>query len=83
MNRRDGRRRWFLCLQKWKTVIPSGSLVKNLLVNAEDVALIPGLGRSPGKENWNPLQYSCLGNPMERGAWWAAVYGVAKELDTT
>jgi len=37
----------------------------------------------PGKENGNPLQYSCLGNPMERGAWWATVHAVTKELDVT
>ena len=42
---------------------------KNVPVNAGDVGLIPGLGRSPGGENSNPLQYSCLGNPMDRGAW--------------
>ena len=48
--------------------------------NAGDVDSIPGLGRSPG--DWNsPLQYSCLGNPMERGAWWPTVHGVTKELD--
>ena len=40
--------------------------------------LIPGLGRSPGERNGNPLQYSCLGNPMDREAWWATVHGVAK-----
>ena len=39
---------------------------------------IPGLGRSPGAENGNPLQYSCLRNPMDIGAWWAIVYGVVK-----
>ena len=44
---------------------------------------IPGLGRSPGEGNGNPLQYSCLGNPTDRGAWWAIVHGVAEELDTT
>ena len=43
-----------------------------------DVGLISGLGRSPGIGNGNPLQYSCLGNPMDRGAWWATVHGVAK-----
>ena len=48
-----------------------------------DVGLIPGLGRSPGVENGNPLQYSCLKNPKDRGAWWATVPEVAKELDTT
>ena len=60
---------------------PDGSTVKNPPDNAGDVgdaALIPGLGRSPGQGNGNPLQYSCLGNAMDRGAWWAVVYGVAK-----
>ena len=45
---------------------PDGSVVKNLPVNAGDAGLIPGLGRSPGEGNGNPLQYSCLGNPMDR-----------------
>ena len=54
------------------------SLVKNLPANAGDVALIPGLGRSPGEGNGNPSQYPCLENPMDRGAWWATVHGVAK-----
>ena len=43
-----------------------------------DSGLIPGLGRSPGEGNGNPLQYSCLENPTEGGAWWATVHGVAK-----
>ena len=43
-----------------------------------EMGLIPGLGRSPGVRNGNPLQYSCLENSMSRGAWWATVYGVAK-----
>ena len=43
-----------------------------------DLGLVPGLGRSPGEGNGNPLQYSCLENPMDRGAWWAIVHGVAK-----
>ena len=43
-----------------------------------DVCSIPGLGRSPEEGNGNPLQYSCLGNPMDRGDWWATVHGVAK-----
>ena len=51
-----------------------GSVVKNPLADAEDMSLIPGLGRSPGEGNGNPLQYSCLENPIERGAWWAAVH---------
>ena len=53
-------------------------MIKHLPDNAGDPRLIPGVGRSPGKGNGNPLQYSCLGNPMVRGAWWATVYGVAK-----
>ena len=47
---------------------PGGSVIKNLLVNAGDSALIPGLGRSPGGGNGNPLEYSSQGNPMDRGA---------------
>ena len=62
---------------------PGGSMVKNLLINAGHVCLIPGSGRSPGEGNSNPLQYSCLGNPMDRGAWQPTVYGVAKESDMT
>ena len=58
-------------------------MVKNLPANAGDMGLIPDLGRSPGEGNGNPLQYSCLGNPMDRGAWQATVHGVAKESDTT
>ena len=60
--------------------------MKNPLANAgdtRDAASIPGLGRSPGVGNGNPLLYSCLGNPMDRGAWWATVLGVAKESDNT
>ena len=48
-----------------------------------DADLIPGWRRSPGGGNGNPLQYSCLENLMDRGAWWASVHGIAKELDTT
>ena len=59
-----------------------GSAVKNLSASAGDVGSTPGLGRSPGEGNGNPLQYSCLGNPMDRGAWWATVHGVT-ESDTT
>ena len=56
-------------------------MVKNLPANAEDirdVGLIPGLGRSPGGGHDNPLQYSCLENPMDRGAWWAMVHRVSQ-----
>ena len=56
-------------------------MVKNLPTNAGDLGLIPGLGRSPGQGNGNLLQYSYLGNPMDRGAWQAAVGGVTKESD--
>ena len=48
-----------------------------------DAGSVPGSGRSPGEGNDNPLQYSCLGNPMDRGAWQATVHGVTKELDMT
>ena len=57
---------------------PGDSLVKNLPANAGDMGLIPGLERSPGEENGNPLQYSCLGNPVDKGAWQATVDEVAK-----
>ena len=57
-------------------------MIKNLPANTRDLGLIPGSGRSTGEENGNPLQYSCLGNPMDRGAWQVTVYGVAKELNT-
>ena len=62
---------------------PGGSVVKNLFAKEGDVGLIPGLERSPGEGSGNPLQYSFLGNPTDRGAWWTAVYGVTKESDTT
>ena len=63
-------------------VFPSGSVVKNLPA-MQETQEIPGSKRSPGVGNGNPLQYSCLGNPMDRGAWQATVYGVAKQLDRT
>ena len=65
---------------------PGGSVEKNLPANAGDtgnVGLIPGLGRSPGGGNGNPLQYSCLGSPTEGGSWRATVHGVEKESDMT
>ena len=59
-------------------LFPGGTVVKNPSVNAGDMALIPGLGRSPGGGNGNPLLYSCVGNPMDKGAWQAIVHGVTK-----
>ena len=56
-------------------------MVKNSPANAGHASLILGLRRSPGEGNGNPLQYSFLGNPMDRGVWQATVQGVAKELD--
>ena len=53
-------------------------MVKNPPANAGDVGSIPGLGRSPGEGNGNPLQYSCLGNLMDRAAWWATVHGLQR-----
>ena len=63
---------------------PDGLRGKESACNAGDTGdagLIPGSGRSAGGGNGNPLQYSCLRNPMDRGAWWATVHGVAKESD--
>ena len=62
---------------------PGSSVVENLPADARDGGLIPGSGRSLGEGNGNPFQYSYLGKPMDRGAWWATVHGVAKELDMT
>ena len=58
-------------------------MVKNLPANAGDTSWISESGRSPGEGSGNPLQYSCLGNPMNTGALQATVHGVAKQLDTT
>ena len=61
---------------------PSGSVVKNQPANAGDAGAIPGSGRSLGEVNGNPLQYSCLGNPMDRRDFWLTVHGIAKESVT-
>ena len=58
-------------------------MVKNLPANEGDAVLIPGWERSSGEENGNQLQYSCLENSMDRGAWWSIVRRVVKESDTT
>ena len=60
--------------------LPCGSVNKESACNAGDLGSILGLGRSPGVGNGNPLQHSFLENPMDRGAWWATVHGVAKSL---
>ena len=57
---------------------PGGSDVKVFACKVGDPDSIPGLGRSPGERNGNPVQYSCLKHPMDGGAWWATVHGVAK-----
>ena len=61
-----------------KIDFPGGSNGKASVYNAGDLGSIPGLGKSPGKGNGNPLQDYCLENPMDRGAWWATAHGVAK-----
>ena len=61
-----------------KKGFPGGSVVKNPPANAADTGLMPELGRSPGEGNGNPLQYSCLGNLMDRAAWRAIVHEVAE-----
>ena len=53
-------------------------MVKTPFFNAGDMGLIPGLGRSPGVRIWQPTQYSCLENSIDKGAWWAIVHGIAK-----
>ena len=58
--------------------LPGGSNGKASAYNAGDLGSIPGSGRSPGEGNGNPIQYSCLENPMDGGAWWATVHGVAQ-----
>ena len=77
---------FWICMPPWLLVIcyylrwgfPSSSVGKASACNTGDPGAIPGLGRSPGGGNGTPLQYSSLENPMDRGAWWATVHGVAK-----
>ena len=73
--------KWFFfrkeCFWSWKG-FPGGSVVKNSPAKAGDSGSIPGWGSSPGGGTGNPLQYSCLENPMDRGAWWPIVLGVEK-----
>ena len=65
------------------TQISGGAISKESACNAGDLGLIPGSGRLPREGNGNPLQYSCLENPMDRGAWQATVHGVSKDSDMT
>ena len=64
--------------QWWAQGLMDSSTGKESSCNAGDLGSIPGLGRPPGEGNGNPLQYSCLQNSTDRGAWWAIVHGVAK-----
>ena len=66
-----------------RQVFPDSSVGKESACNAGDLGLIPRLGRSPGGGHGNPLQYPCLENPTDRGAWWTTVQGAHKESDTT
>ena len=70
----------------WLLGFPGGSVVKNPSTNTGatgDAGSVPMLERSSGGENGNPLQYSCQGNPLDRGAWWVTVHGGHKELGVT
>ena len=71
---------WFGGLPRWCTWSRIPSAKEG---DRRHVSSTPGLGRSPGEGNGNPFQYCCLGNPMDRGAWWAIVHRVTKESDTT
>ena len=69
---------FIISLYTYSQGFPGSSMVKNPPANAGDAGSIPGLGRSPGGGNDNPLQYYCLENPMDRGGWWVTVHGIAK-----
>ena len=71
-------KRWDLNPDLADLGFPGGSDGNESACNTGDLASIPGLGRSPGGGHGNPLQHPCLENPMDRGAWWATVRGVAK-----
>ena len=66
------------CPGNYMPGFPGGSEGRASACNAGDLGAIPGSGRSPGEGNGNPLQYSCLKNPMDGGAWWTTVHGIAK-----
>ena len=67
----------------YESTFPGGLDGKDSAYNARYLGSVFGLGRYPGEWNGNPLQYSCLKNPMDRGAWWPTAHGVTKESDTT
>ena len=69
---------FIISLYTYSQGFPGSSMVKNPPANAGDTGSIPGLGRSPGGGNDNPLQYYCLENPMDRGGWWVTVHGITK-----
>ena len=86
IEKKSGKWRMLTDLRKINAIMmgfPGGSEVKASACNTEDLDSIPGLGRFPGERNGNPLQYSCLENPMDRGAWWATVHRVAKSQAMT
>ena len=64
-------------------MLPGGSVVKNSPANIGDLGMLPRSGRSPEEGNGNQFEYSCLGNPIDRGAWQTVIHGVTKELDMT
>ena len=79
----EGSYMYYLNFPPGSTGFPDGSVLKNLPANAGaagDAGSVPGLGRSPGEGNGNPLQYSCWENPMDRGAWQVTVHRVSKSL---
>ena len=82
---KDSFARSTVAYQIQRDVLPSleAQIIKKLPASAGDLSSIPGSGRCPGGGNGNPLQYSCLGNLLDRGAWWATVHGVTKEWYTT
>ena len=69
---------WIKALGMLDSVFPCGSVGKEFACSSGDLGSIPGLGRAPGEGNGTPLQYSCLKNPMDRGAWQDTVHGAAK-----
>ena len=78
LNNRGQRNIFYLTMLLDKLGFPDGSDGKESACNEGDPGLISGLGRFSGEGNGNSLQYSCLGNPMDRGAWWSTVHGVTK-----